>query len=267
MVSLSPDEKSVAVASNRWGPQTDIGLMPIEAGRPAGPMRRLTSQGGVASHPAFSPDGQWIAYYLILGSERDVWTVPAGGGSPIRFTDHPGLDAQPTWSPDGTKLAFVSDRDGSEHIYVCGIEHGKPIGAPERLDTPGLTCDAPVWSPDGGGIAFVSRIKNESEVYVVAASGRSGPRKITSGAHAFRARWYRTGKELLVSGSWGEDTVSLRVVSAAGAPPRLFTPPVIFGGKDAVAVFDVSLEGRLIVFPQEKPAGNIWVLESREGTY
>ena len=267
MACLSPDGKSVAVASSRWGPQTDIGLMPIEAGRPAGPMRRLTNQGGVVSHPAFSPDGQWIAYYLILGSERDIWIVPAGGGSPIRFTDHPGLDAQPTWSPDGRKIAFVSDRDGSDQIYICGVEGGRPAGIPERLATPGLPCDAPVWSPDGGQIAFVSRTKEEVDVYLVAASGRAAPKKITSGAHAFRARWYMTGKELLVSGSWGEDTVSLREVSAAGGLPRMFTPPAVFGGKEAVAVFDVSLDGRLVVFPQEKPAGNVWVLEAKQGTY
>ena len=47
----------------------------------------------------------------------------------------------------------------------------------------------------------------------------------------------------------------------------MFTPPVIFGGKEAVAVFDVSSDGRLVVFPQEKPTGNVWVLESRQGNY
>ena len=224
MASLSPDGKSVAVASNRWGPQTDIGLMPIETGKPAGPMHRLTNQGGVASHPAFSPDGKWIAYYLILGSERDIRITAAAGGSPVRFTSQPGLDAQPTWSPDGRRIAFVSDRDGSDQIYVCGAEDGRPAGIPERLETPGLPCDAPVWSPDGGEIAFVSRTKEEADVYLVVASGRAAPRKITSGAHAFRARWYMTGKELLVSGSWGEDTVSLRVVSASGGPPGCSRP-------------------------------------------
>ncbi len=267
MPAFSHDGKWVAVMSSRWGPETDIGLMPIDGGKPAGPMRRLTNQGGVVSHPAFSPDGKWIAYYLILGSERDIWIVPAAGGPPVRFTSHPGLDAQPTWSPDGRRIAFVSDRDGSDQIYICGVEQGRPAGIPVRIDTPGVACDAPVWSPDGRQIAFVSMSKEEPEVYLVDVKGGGGIRKITSGAHALRARWYVTGKELLVSGTWGEDTFSLRSVSAAGGPSRAFTPPVVFGGKEAVAIFDVSSDGRLLVFPQEKSVGNVWVLESRRGAY
>jgi Tol biopolymer transport system component len=248
-------------------PETDIGLMSIEAGKPAGPMRRLTNQGGVVSHPAFSPDGKWIAYYLILGSERDIWIVPAAGGPAVRFTNHPGLDAQPTSSPDGKRIAFVSGRDGTDQIYLCGVEHGKPAGTPERIDAPGLACDAPVWSPDGSQIAFVSKIKEEAEVYLVDAKGSAAVRKITSGAHALRVRWYVTGKELLVSGTWGEDVFSLRRVSAAGGPPKAFVPSVVFGGKEAVTVFDVSSDGRLVVFSQERSAANIWVLEAKQGAY
>ncbi len=267
MASLSRDGKALAVASSRWGSQTDIGVQPMEAGRPTGPMRRLTSQGGVVSHPAFSPDGKWIAYYLILGSERDVWIVPAAGGPSVRFTNHPGLDAQPTWSPDGRRIAFVSDRDGSDQIYICGVDQGKPAGTPQRIDTPDLACDAPVWSPDGDRIAFVSKIKEEAEVYLVDVRGDAPARKITAGAHALRVRWYVTGKELLVSGTWGEDTFSLRSVSVAGGLPRVLTPPIVFGGKEALAIFDVSSDGRLLVFPQEIFVGNVWVLESRRGAY
>jgi Tol biopolymer transport system component len=185
----------------------------------------------------------------------------------VRFTDQPGLDAQPTWSPDGRKIAFVSDRDGSDQIYICGVEQGRPTSIPERVRTPGLACDAPVWSPDGSQIAFVSKIKEEAEVYLVDAKGSAAVRKITSGAHALRVRWYITGKELLVSGTWGEDVFSLRRVSAAGGSPRAFSPPVIFGGKEAVAIFDVSSDGRFVAFPQERSAGNVWVLEARQGAY
>src|SRR5262249_25243755 len=86
-VALAPDGGEMAFVDSRGSP-FDIWIQPIVNRRAEGPPRRLATQSGTASHPAFSPDGRWVAYYVISEEEkRDIWTVPVASGLPVRFTD------------------------------------------------------------------------------------------------------------------------------------------------------------------------------------
>ena len=55
-------------------------------------VRRLTTDDGVESRPAFSPDGTLIAFTAQYDGNADVYVVPAEGGVPTRLTWHPGPD-------------------------------------------------------------------------------------------------------------------------------------------------------------------------------
>lgn len=59
-------------------------------GRDGGNAIRLTSAEGAETDPAFSPDGQWIAFSGEYGGNADVYVMPARGGQPERLTWHPG---------------------------------------------------------------------------------------------------------------------------------------------------------------------------------
>ena len=48
----------------------------------AGNVRRLTTDDGVESNPAFSPDGRTIAFSAQYDGNVDVYTVPVAGGAP-----------------------------------------------------------------------------------------------------------------------------------------------------------------------------------------
>src|SRR5262245_32914853 len=61
--------------------------------------RRLTSDLGVESNPAFSPDGKTIAFSAQYDGNTDVFTIPTAGGSPTRLTWHPGPDIVRGWTP------------------------------------------------------------------------------------------------------------------------------------------------------------------------
>jgi Tol biopolymer transport system component len=127
---------------------------------------------GPASDPAWSPDGQMIAFArLNPGLE---YVVKADGSGLRNLTPKPvGAYADPAWSPDGRKIAFVSDRDGNSEVHVMNA-NGK--GPRNLTRNPAFDAD-PAWSPDGRKIAFASKRDGKYGVYVMNADG-SGQRKL-----------------------------------------------------------------------------------------
>ncbi len=79
-------------------------------GRDGGAARRLTTNEGAETEPAFSPDGQWLAFTGQYDGNQDVYLVPATGGQPQRLTWHPSADAVQGWTSDGDIL-FRSGRE------------------------------------------------------------------------------------------------------------------------------------------------------------
>src|SRR4029450_9782192 len=92
--------------------------------------RQLTSSGD-SYQPAWSPNGQRIAYIQRATSFSDLLVMPAEGGEPLRLTED-GPDSSvysyeriytsiwgfyPAWSPDGATIAVAS-------------QAGPPTGAP-----------------------------------------------------------------------------------------------------------------------------------------
>ena len=128
-----------------------------------GTKRRLSESDGV--QPSWSPHGHRIAYWRIripgrgIG-QRDIWTIPAGGGEPTPVTDDLSVDWTPAWSADGRFLYYSSDRGGSMNLWRVPIDEasGKALGPPEAVTTPAAFTGHFSFSGDGSRIAFESRI-------------------------------------------------------------------------------------------------------------
>jgi Tol biopolymer transport system component len=93
-----------------------------------------------AVQPSWSPNGQRIAYWgLPEGTKvRDIWTVLAAGGAPVRVTDDAYVDWSPVWSSDGRHLYFCSTRGGSMNLWRVRIDEasGATSGDPEPVPAP-----------------------------------------------------------------------------------------------------------------------------------
>ncbi|HUS16328.1 MAG TPA: hypothetical protein VM536_15120 [Chloroflexia bacterium] len=68
----------------------------------AGGRRTQITKDGQSDNPAWSPDGQWLAYDTRVGEQRDVRMVHPDGTGLTRITDTPGDEHAPTFAPDGT---------------------------------------------------------------------------------------------------------------------------------------------------------------------
>ncbi len=266
-LTFAPDASKIFFVSDRWDASYDLWVQPLAQGVPSGAVSRVTDQEGGEIQPAVSPDGRWVAYYRNHAGQRDIWIIPAGGGRPRQFTSHPAMDLYPAWAPDGTELAFVSEREGSSDIWIAPVSEGRPAGPPHRLTDGSVGAYSPAWSPGGNLLAFVGVQEGSNEVWLVPADGSESPQQVTRGANALSVCWNHATGRIWASGSWGEDLFILRLVSPEGTEPESVEPPVVFGPLTAMATFDLSRDGNLLVFSRPQMAGNIWVLEAEDGDY
>jgi len=129
-----------------WSGWTEQNQNPSE-GLPLKPARTIsftTDEGTWISTDA-SPDGQTLIFDLL----GDLYVLPIGGGAAKALTRGMAFDTQPRFSPDGRHIAFVSDRDGSENIWIMTTDGGNARPLTSGKDTVFIS---PEWTPDGGGI-------------------------------------------------------------------------------------------------------------------
>jgi len=135
----------------------------------SGQRRQITKEGD-AVQPSWSPRGHRIACWAInQGGQRDIFTIPAAGGSRVAVSSDPELDWNPVWSPDGNYLYFSSDRGGSMNLWRVPIEEksGKILGPLEPVTTPSPYSGLISLSRDGTRLAYAN-IATTSHIHRVA---------------------------------------------------------------------------------------------------
>jgi TolB protein len=118
---------------------------------------------GDAVQPSWSPSGKRIAFWAIPsgGGQRDIWTMPAEGGTPVAVTHDAPLDWNPVWAPDGRHLYFSSERGGSMNLWRVTIDEatGQTQGDPEPVTFGSSSAlHSATISGDGKRIAYVASV-------------------------------------------------------------------------------------------------------------
>ena len=123
--SWSPTGERVAVATyltdNSIG---QIWIYNITADR----WTALTNSKDGAYDPAWSPDGQWIAFAMRQGSATNIYVVNTDPQTwteeyptPIQLTND-GASRSPAWSPDGARLAYLGLQNTSFDLYAADFK-------------------------------------------------------------------------------------------------------------------------------------------------
>jgi len=116
--------------------------------KPARTVKFTTNEGTWMSLDV-SPDGKTIVFDLL----GDIYTMPVEGGTATKIHGGMSFESQPKYSPDGSTIVFLSDRSGSENVWVMKSD-GKD---PKAVTTgPRAMYVSPSWSEDGNYIV-VSR--------------------------------------------------------------------------------------------------------------
>src|SRR5689334_12306492 len=217
----------------------------------------LTSGGNGDEDPAWSPNGQKIAFAQCGTSCDTIGIVVANadgsGQVPLTPPAGPDSDDYPTFSPDGSKIAFEHCPAGSFNcaIEVIGVDGSNPHQLTTTL-TANERQNNPTFSPDGTKVAFQDCPETGPCVIAVAPStGGSAVPLTTTTTVDSSPDWSPDGTKIVFSrccDSHGDRQVMIMGADGSNQLP-LTTPPA--NTLDDEPVF--SPDGSQVIFERFNP--------------
>ena len=134
--------------------------------------------------PAWSADGEWLAYVSFENRVSAVYVQRVRTGERRQVSARVGVNGAPAFSPDGTRLALtLSGSTGNLDIYVLALASQQltRITSNPAIDT------EPAWTPDGRGLYFTSDRAGGPQIYRVELADVARVQRVSFGT-AYNAR-------------------------------------------------------------------------------
>lgn len=182
-----------------------------------GLLQLTNSPGPAYAEPAYSPDGQRIAFESVDYANDRFWVYtmnPDGSG-----LDRVVWGGQPSFSPDGSRIVYIRGNLGvhrRNQVYVAAVD-----GSSASPRTPRFAWSNPVFSPDGSTIA----LERTGDIVTMDAGG--GPRtNLTRRFHDSKPPFHALftdpdyspdGRWIVCSGSTTGETYDINLVRSDGS--------------------------------------------------
>jgi len=223
----------------------------------------LTTGTALDDWPAYSPDGQQIAFVSDRGGKRGIWMVSAEGGTPRFIVATEVIDTL-SWSPDGRRLVFSTSIGDGPGLMIVDVTNGTTA----RVPTP-AAATRPAWSPRDDAIAYVEPRGGTVGAYIkfVTSTGKPVHEALVDAPQSDLAKLQIANGYL----AWSADGKRLAGVSLSGAFPGaiwIIDPDtattrklVDLGPADLARGITWSRDGSSLIVGLIKRSGDIFLAE------
>ncbi len=154
----------------------------------------------------------------VVGIRGELFLIPTDEGDVKPLSLGASRDQEPRYSPDGKFITFLSDRDGSEELYIIGSDGN---GDPKKITQIDALKTSYTWSPDSKKIAIASS-DGKLRVYDVEAKST---KEIASAKYGNMGRpsWSPDGTWLVYSKADVTRTSDVYLLPTAGGEEKKVT--------------------------------------------
>jgi len=212
-----------------------------------------------AGNPILSPDGQRLVYVvseMLLkdnGYRSSLWIYEEGSSRRLTNALKPATrDISPVWSPSGEMIAFLSNRSGTNQVWLLHLTGGEAI----QITKAPKDVSSFAWMPNSKQICYLAKAEEKEEDAPVEPKQRDG----STARHITRLRYKFNGLGYL-------DTLfsQLYLVDIHSLESTQLT----LGAEDAAAPV-VSPDGGKVLFlvrrgPETYLERDLWLLDIASG--
>jgi dipeptidyl aminopeptidase/acylaminoacyl peptidase len=203
---------------------------------------------------AIAPDGGSVAFTLEREGRHALMLMAADGTHARELAATLDVHGSPDWAPDGRSITVAARIDGAPRLFKVALD-----GSPPAPLVTGYSTD-PSWSPDGRFVVYSgAEVGPTFAVDAATATGQPFPLPdLTLPRGARRLRVLPDGGTLLALGGGGVGSGDFVAIDLLSGEHRKVTN---FGHEFTVGDFDVSADGREIVFDRVAENSDIVLIE------
>lgn len=156
-------------------------------------LRQLTLEPATYENPAWSTDGEWIAFERRTDAGWALYIIRPDGTELTRIGPEDRNLFHPSWAPDGQRMVVVTGSGGEWVAGLLSLDSHRL----EQLTPAGLNLGSVKWSPDGATIALDGMVGDNIDLYLLTLATHELTRLTQGGAVDARPEWSPDGKKLV----------------------------------------------------------------------